>query len=134
MLAIVGWLILSVLVGVVAEARGRSGTGFFFLSLFLSPLIGVIFALAMPNLKHQAMLERLAQRTAMPPPLPAASLLGRADRVTIDRSPRPFEPDGVFTGIPYRVAADGSIEAIMQGAMVRFADYDRFISANGGEH
>jgi hypothetical protein len=40
-----------------------------------------------------------------------------------------FDPDGVLGGIPYRVADDGSIHAIMQGATVRFSDFDRFTGA-----
>ena len=44
------WIALSILAGVIANNRGRSGLGFFFLSLFLSPLIGIIAALiASPN-------------------------------------------------------------------------------------
>ena len=32
-------------------------------------------------------------------------------------------------GFPYRVADDGSILAIMQGAKVKFGDMERFIAA-----
>lgn len=38
------WTLLSVVAGVVAENKGRSGVGFFFLSMVLSPLIGIIGA------------------------------------------------------------------------------------------
>jgi len=129
MLIFISWFALAVRVGIVANSRGRSGFGFFILAVFLSPLVGIIFAVAMPNLRQQALLERLASSTrSVPPPLP----IGHT-RTTVRREPKAFEPDGVFTGIPYRVADDGSIEAIMQGAMVRFVDYDKFIAANGGE-
>lgn len=43
---IVGWLLLSVLAAVIAENKGRSVLGFFLLSLVLSPLIGILAALA----------------------------------------------------------------------------------------
>jgi len=39
------WLVLCALVGQLAHSNGRSGVLFFFLSLFLSPLIGLIAAL-----------------------------------------------------------------------------------------
>ena len=46
------WLFFSVVAGVVASRKGRSGFGFFLLSIILSPLIGVICAaLAKPNQK-----------------------------------------------------------------------------------
>ena len=42
------WIIyfaLCILAGAIASGKGRSGVGFFFLSLFLSPLVGIITAL-----------------------------------------------------------------------------------------
>ena len=39
------WLFLSVVAGVIASNKGRSGIGFFLLSVILSPLIGIIAAL-----------------------------------------------------------------------------------------
>ena len=39
------WIILAILVGVYANGKGKSGIGFFFLSLVLSPLIGFLIAL-----------------------------------------------------------------------------------------
>ncbi|PIB13133.1 zinc ribbon domain-containing protein [Vibrio rotiferianus] len=50
MLVIILWLIFSVIVGSVAKSKGRSGLGFFFASLILSPLIGLIIVLVIqPN-------------------------------------------------------------------------------------
>jgi transposase-like protein len=46
-LVIVVWLALCIAVGFYAESKGRSGVGIFFLSLFLSPLVGLVAALAM---------------------------------------------------------------------------------------
>ena len=47
----ISWIIFSVVAGVIAAHKGRSGLGFFFLSLLLSPLIGIIAALvAKPNI------------------------------------------------------------------------------------
>lgn len=45
MLFIIFWLFLSILVGVFASSKGRSGIGWFFLSLIISPLIGFIIVL-----------------------------------------------------------------------------------------
>jgi RNA polymerase subunit RPABC4/transcription elongation factor Spt4 len=48
----VTWLVLSIAAAVYASNKGRSGAGIFFLSLFLSPLVGFLVAVAMePN--HQ---------------------------------------------------------------------------------
>ena len=41
------WIILSVLVGVFASSRGRSGIGHFFIALLLSPLIGALIILVL---------------------------------------------------------------------------------------
>jgi hypothetical protein len=124
------WLVFALLVGIAASSRGRSGVGWFFLAVIISPLIGILFVLAMPNLKHEAFLDRITKPEA--PPLPRTSIGGKSTRVTVDRTPRPFEADGVYAGVPYRVASDGSIDAIMQGAMVRFRDFDRFTGSVGG--
>ena len=37
------WVALSVAVGVFASSRGRSGVGWFFLSLLISPVLGLLF-------------------------------------------------------------------------------------------
>jgi len=41
------WFVLCIVVGLIASNKNRSGFGFFLLSLFLSPLIGLIAVLAM---------------------------------------------------------------------------------------
>lgn len=43
------WLTLSGLVGWLADQKGRSGIGFFFLSLCLSPLVGLLAVIAVPR-------------------------------------------------------------------------------------
>lgn len=48
---IILWFGLSVVVGIVASSKGRSGFGYFLLALLLSPLIGGILALALPSKK-----------------------------------------------------------------------------------
>ena len=39
----------------------------------------------------------------------------------------PFEPDGVYNSIPYRVLPDRSIEAMMPGGLLRFKTMDQFV-------
>jgi hypothetical protein len=128
MLIFIGWLAFCFVAAAAADARGRSGIAWFVVAFFLSPLIGILLLLVFPNLKHERLLRASLQR---PPSLPRSSFLGRADRVTVDRAARPFEPDGVFAGVPYRVAEDGSIHALMQGSEVRFRDFEKFTSALG---
>lgn len=55
---VVMWLLLSICAGMVARNKGRSFFGFFLLSLLLSPLIGIIFALVMS--KNQKKLDETA--------------------------------------------------------------------------
>jgi hypothetical protein len=64
---VVIWLGLSVVVGVAASGRGRSGFGWFLLSLFISPLIALLVLLVLANLKAQA-----DQAAAMPGPSTAS--------------------------------------------------------------
>ena len=42
----------------------------------------------------------------------------------------PFEPDGVYNSIPYRVLPDCSIEAMMPGGLVRFKDMDQLVATS----
>jgi ABC-type transport system involved in multi-copper enzyme maturation permease subunit len=54
------WIVLSILCGIYANSKGRSGFGFFLLAVFLSPLIGFIAAaIAKENVKkvEQAEIE-----------------------------------------------------------------------------
>jgi uncharacterized membrane protein YhdT len=48
------WSVFAFLVGIAASSRGRSGAGWFLLAVIISPLIAILFVLALPNLKHQA--------------------------------------------------------------------------------
>ncbi|WFU62701.1 hypothetical protein [Bradyrhizobium brasilense] len=98
------WLGFSIVVGVAANARGRSGPGWFLLSLIISPLIALLLVLVMQSKNAVSVAAA-----------PAAA----------------FEPDSAHAGIPYRVQSDGSIEAVMQGVRVRFSDQDKFAAAAG---
>ncbi len=43
-----------------------------------------------------------------------------------------FEPDGVYAGIPYRVLADNSIEAMLPGGLVKFKNLDQLLASVNG--
>lgn len=130
------WCVFCVVVGIAANARGRSGFGWFLLALVISPLIALVLVLVMRDLRREQRQEQQrASQNQRPPPLvtnspPQARFGGKADRVTIDRA-GPFEPDGVYAGIPYRVTNSGAIEAVMQGATVRFATMEKFMEVIG---
>jgi len=97
---------------VAASARGRNGFGWFFLALIISPLIGLLLVLVMPSRRSDNLSD---------------------GKIILERRPneQPFEPDSVHTGIPYRLMHDGSVEAIMQGATVKFADHAKFSAVTG---
>lgn len=59
MLLIFAYLSFAVVAGIIAGSRGRSGFGYFALSLVVSPLIGIILAVALPNLRPS--IERAAE-------------------------------------------------------------------------
>jgi hypothetical protein len=42
------WLLFSIVVGIIAANRGRSGFGWFVLSMVISPLLGVILVALIP--------------------------------------------------------------------------------------
>ena len=41
---ILGWIVFSIVAGVIAHNKGRSGIGYFFLSIILSPIVGIVVA------------------------------------------------------------------------------------------
>ena len=48
------WFLLSVGVGIYAGNKGRSGLGFFFLAMIISPLLGMFFAFLVKDLSKKA--------------------------------------------------------------------------------
>jgi DNA-directed RNA polymerase subunit RPC12/RpoP len=56
---LISWIAFSILAGIVASNRGRSGIGFFVLSILLSPLIGIIAAFAAKPNTEQLENERV---------------------------------------------------------------------------
>lgn len=46
---LIGWFVFSIIVGVAASYRGRSGFAWFLISAVISPLFALILVLVMPN-------------------------------------------------------------------------------------
>jgi hypothetical protein len=59
------WLILTFVIGVAAERRGRSGFGWFLLALFLSPLVAGILLAVFPDKNLRALLEEPRRNAAV---------------------------------------------------------------------
>ena len=70
------WLGFSLVVGVLASNRGRTGIGWFFLSLVISPLIAGLLVLASDNLKTRR--EAPSYQTHAPCPKCAEPVLREA--------------------------------------------------------
>jgi hypothetical protein len=50
MIIIIFWVLFAIAVGMLAAKRGRSGGGWFLLSLLITPLLGLIFVLVSKDL------------------------------------------------------------------------------------
>jgi hypothetical protein len=62
--AILIWLVLAIVVGVAAARRGRSGLGWLFFSLIISPLFAAILLALLPDRRYEEVLSRLAAYNA----------------------------------------------------------------------
>lgn len=60
------WIVLSIAVGVIAGSKGRTGFGYFILSLLLSPLIIGLVVSAMPKAVPDAQREAPETHTRCP--------------------------------------------------------------------
>ena len=55
-MVVVGWFVFSLVPAIIANHKGRSGVGFYLLSVFFSPVVGLIGALIIS--RDQAELDR----------------------------------------------------------------------------
>jgi hypothetical protein len=62
---VVLWIGLSLVAGVIAAHKGRSGVGFFLLALLLSPLIGLLAAAVATPDTHQVEAGKVASGDAV---------------------------------------------------------------------
>jgi len=60
------WVALSVLSGVIAHKKNRSWIGYFFLSILLSPLVGLLAAALLPQLDERAAHQQSVAKFAIP--------------------------------------------------------------------
>lgn len=113
------WLLFSLVVGVAANTRGRSGIGWFFLAAVISPLIAGLFVVALPRLKAETRVGPIFVDRPGPPKLTAPHAA--------------FEPEGVYAGFPYRVLGDGAVEAMTPGGLIRFKQMEHFVAMANGQ-
>jgi hypothetical protein len=65
------WIVLSIVAGVMASNRGRSGFGWFLISCLLSPLIGLLLLAILPRqdfgavVVHNSLEDRLLEVNAL---------------------------------------------------------------------
>ncbi|SNR67074.1 TPR end-of-group domain-containing protein [Lutibacter flavus] len=63
-LLVLAWLILSILVGSMGSSKSIGGTGAFFISLFFSPLIGLLFVISSsPKVKVKKINPKIIELT-----------------------------------------------------------------------
>lgn len=130
---IIVWLFLCLLVGIGAGRRGRTGFGWFVLAFIFSPLLMGLLLLALGPANGSAQpagtgfwsaptADQLAAKRRSRQQFFGGSHSSTPGRAV--RSQGPFEPEGVLGGIPYRVRSDGAIDALVDGAEVRFKDVE----------
>ena len=66
--AIAVWAVLCAVVALIANARGRSQLNWFLISFLLSPVVGFVAVVLMPNLKTRT--AELAPTPGVAPPCP----------------------------------------------------------------
>lgn len=60
---VIGWIVLSILAGVGARNKGRSFVGYFFLSLLLSPVIGLIAMAVAKPVEKEILMEKQEEKS-----------------------------------------------------------------------
>jgi hypothetical protein len=58
--AILIWLVFAIVIGVAAARRGRSGLGWLFISLIISPLFAAILLALLADRRYDEVVSRLA--------------------------------------------------------------------------
>jgi hypothetical protein len=66
------WLVASIVVGVIAKSRGRSGIGWFFLATLISPILGLILVMCLDR-QNLPVNQRIDQRFVALQPSPNPS-------------------------------------------------------------
>lgn len=127
------WLVLAVIVGVAANTRGRSGFGWFLLAAIISPFLAGLLVLALgPTNNANVRVGTGFFRAPPKSPNPKRLIFGTTTTSSPGPAARhdgPFIPDGVYSGIPYRVLPGGLVDAAMPSGMVRFRSMDQLLAA-----
>jgi hypothetical protein len=121
------WLVFSVIVGVAANERGRNGAGWFFISMLISPLIAGLFVLALGR-SEKIQIDKVAKRSA-----PRMFHTRTSEPGLAAQRRGPFEPEGVYGGIPFRRLRTGGVDAMMSGGLVHFKDVEHFQAVVSGK-
>lgn len=81
------WILFAVAVGIFASNRGRSGFGWFLLSVLISPLLGLLFCAVSKNLNERQLAAVASARTHRKCPACAEFVLPEATVCKHCRSP-----------------------------------------------
>jgi hypothetical protein len=77
------WIIISIVVGAVAKSRGRSGIGFFFFALVLSPILALIVLLLIRNYAEETRQWERERQMKSTPPIPMPSHTFQSDETRL---------------------------------------------------
>ena len=107
------WLSLACIIGGIAGMRGRSTFGWFIIATLASPLVaGLLVTVLPPGMNDER--NHLGAALLPEPLLPPS---------------RGFQPEGAYGNIPYRVNESGTIDVLMAGRVLRYANLDQFLMA-----
>jgi hypothetical protein len=121
-------IFFAIVVAIAASARGRSGVGWFLLSFVISPLIGLILVLVLPNRRTDRLLREQHERLLaaingrdLEKPHHADSPEDRAwARGVADKQPyNPLSPEGRASARPLS-RGSGSVFLIVCGVIFVF--------------
>jgi hypothetical protein len=120
---VAAWILLALIVGATANARGRTPIGWFFLAVTASPVVGIVLLLWLPKVVASPIARGVrAERRWWP--------IARRTTEFRSQSQIPvFKAEAVFAGIPYRLLAGGAVQAMMPGGLVQFRSVELFRAA-----
>lgn len=139
---VLSWLGFSVIVGVAANTRGRSGIGWLFLSLLISPLLSGLLLVALPKLNLEPQLGIGEWKDRRPCPFCAEPIRreakvckhchrevpvtsGERTAPAAEAHVRMRYPD-VHKGVRYRCEPDGSVTLATSVGPKRFKSWGEF--------